>query len=852
MKIDLSCPIEMLSAQILQDGVGTLRLLNLSAKTIASVEVTVETTTGRGMHRVMDVNAAEGTRFELSIPAPETREGQEASGVVERVWFADASVWRRDMNATYTYTQNALAPGRALDELRFVAGQDAMCYPSEQEPLWVCVCGGVNSQERGLCRVCGRDRAGTFEHYNEEAVAAAVKRREEEMNEQAQKAVRESSEREQARALLERRRKRRRRIIALCVTVAVLAVAFSVFYALEGRNLFPYLRGQWLYGRGEYDKARDAFATLTDYRDAGQMAEDAEYGAALALTASDEKATVEEGIRRLEAIPNAQAIEAAAQARIALAARYESEGDYAQAEALLIEVANYPEAVEPLRRAGYQLALEERAQGDYAHAADRLKELDDYEDAQTLFIPCQYEAAKKAMDEEDYDEAIARFATVIDYEQSAEFTRECVYQIGLIMADHGEYLDAAAKFGMLGAYRDSADRALDAYYHAGLEAQEEGDFDAAISAYASAGDYLDARTRYNDCAMQVAQVHIDNAEYISAAELLATIEGSEEAHALWQKTVYTLAQMLWDEQDYGAAAERFASLGNYQDAAVLADQALLEQAAALRADGEYHMAIAIYETLGENYGAADLLAACRYDMAAAYEAAGEYADAQEAYSLLGSYKDAARRALSCGYALGSEQLAAGEYEAAYLAFTALTGYSDARDQAEAAADAWLGDVKAAADAAMAEEDYDRVIETVAPYVQKELPEKYAQLLKDYQEANYILASERIAADDLLGALPYLRAIPGYKNVNKLLESETYRLLGKWTTADGVLAQFLEDGTCIVEGEAGQYRVNGYSILLGAKEDSLSRAYSIISVSDEKLTLKRESDGATLRFTRQTE
>ena len=94
------------------------------------------------------------------------------------------------------------------------------------------------------------------------------------------------------------------------------------------------------------------------------------YNAALALTQSEDAETVESGIARLEAIPDAQAIEAAAQARIALAARYEEQGQYDQAETLLAQVANYPEAAEPLRRVSYQLALSEQAAGDYAHAAD--------------------------------------------------------------------------------------------------------------------------------------------------------------------------------------------------------------------------------------------------------------------------------------------------------------------------------------------------------------------------------------------------------------------------------------------------------------------------------------------------
>lgn len=852
MKIDLSCPVLVLHAAISEDGVGTLRLLNLGQKTVSSVELCVETATGRGVYRVMDINAEQGERCEVSMPAPETHAGQAADGTVERVWFADASVWRRDPNATYLYKQKMLESGRTLDELQFVAGADAVCYPAQQPPLWGCVCGAINGEAHTACRACGRDKADMFAHYSEEEVAAVVRKHEEEMKEQAQKAVRESSEREQARALLERRRKRRRRVIALLTVIALLAGGLGAFYMIEGKNLLPYLYGQWLSERGEYDRAREAFAALGDYRDAPQQGEDAEYNAAMALTQSAKSTDIETGIARLEAIPSADAIEAAAQARISLALRYEEEGKYAQAETLLLQVANYPETVDPLRRVSYQLALAERAQGDYASAADRLALLDDYEDAAALFTACQYEAAKAAMDEEDYDDAIARFATVIDHEQAAEFTRECVYQLGQIMAEHGDYVGAAAKFEMLGAYRDSADQALDSHYRAGLAAQEEGDYQAALDSFALAGDYLDAQTYYTDCAMLVAHVHIDNAEYAAAAQLLRTVTGSEEATALWQKTVYTLAELLWDEEDYGAAAEQFTALGDYEDAAARADLARVEQAAVLRESGEYQAAIAIYEALGEDYGAAELLKACRYDLAAHYEENGEYADAQETYSMLGSYKDAARRTLSCGYAYAKSLLEAEDYEAACMAFMALTGYADAGAQAEAAADAWLGEAAEDAAQALEEKDYDTAIALLAPYAHKELPAKYAHLAEDYQEANYTRASELIDADDRLGALPYLRTIPGYKNVDKLLGNDTYRLLGKWVTADGVLAEFMEDGSCIIDAQAGTYRVSGYSIMLGADTENLARAYSIVALSDEKLTLERESDGKTLRFAREEE
>lgn len=220
--------------------------------------------------------------------------------------------------------------------------------------------------------------------------------------------------------------------------------------------------------------------------------------------------------------------------------------------------------------------------------------------------------------------------------------------------------------------------------------------------------------------------------------------------------------------------------------------------------------------------------------------------------MLGSYKDSARRTLSCGYAYAKSLLESEDYESACMAFMALTGYADASAQADAAADAWLGDAATAADAALEAKEYDKAIELLAPYAHKELPAKYAHLSESYKDANYTRANELIAAEDRLGALPYLRAIAGYKNVDKLLSHDTYRLLGKWVTTDGVLAQFMEDGTCIIDGEAGQYRVSGYSILIGAGEENFAHAYSIISLSEEKLALKREQDKKTLRFTREKE
>lgn len=851
MKIDLSCPVDIGSAQVREVGIGTLRLRNLSPKTIASIEMAFQTPSGHGAQRVMDVRAPEGSLFEISIPAMGVQVGEEGDAVIDRIWFDDASVWRRDPAQTYSYVPGLLSEGRALDELRFVAGQDAVCYPSEQTPVWVCVCGGANSVERGLCRVCGRDRAGTFEYYNAQAVQTAVRAHEEEMNEKAQKAVRESADMARVRELLQKRKRRTRRIILASVIAAVVVATLAIAYVTAGRDLFAYLGAKAKLTTGNYTQAHEEFLALGDYRDAPELAQEAQYEMALAKSEATDAQTAREGIAQLEQLGTAQATEAAAKARLAWAAVFEEQGDYASAEALLADISSVPEAMEPLERVGYQLALQEQAAGDYARAADRFQELGDYADAAALFVPCQYQAATKAMSEEDYDDAIARFQTIMDYEDVPTLLPEAVYQRGKIMVVQGEYERAALEFAELDGYRDSRDQTMDAYYRAGIQAMDAADYQQAVGYFKSAGDYMDARTLYAQCAIFVALVYEDNGQYADAIALLSDIKDTGEgARAQWQTSVYQYGQMLYSEGDYFEAYEQFRQISDYEDAAQRADLSRLEQAAQLETEGEYDDAIAIYESLGADYGAPELAKQARYRKAEALETQGDYAKAQEIYLALGAYKDAAARASESGYANAQVLWDKKEYAQAYAQFAALGDYLDAKEKAQTVADAWLQSAKAAADAAMEKGDYDTVIKQLEALVQETLPPAYADLAQMYSEANYLAAKALIDADDRLGALVYLRRIPTYKDTEKQLQNNAYVLLGDWVTGEGIRAQFREDGTFIIDEDSGVYRLSNYALYTGETKEGMAANYSLTSLGEDRLTITRTRDGKILRFERE--
>lgn len=101
-------------------------------------------------------------RFTIMLLPSQWRGVEGVDLMIEKVWFDDASVWRKGNAPLTRYESNALPKGRALDELRFVAGQDAVGYPQTQEEVWVCVCGRANALDSQRCCRCERRREAVF------------------------------------------------------------------------------------------------------------------------------------------------------------------------------------------------------------------------------------------------------------------------------------------------------------------------------------------------------------------------------------------------------------------------------------------------------------------------------------------------------------------------------------------------------------------------------------------------------------------------------------------------------------------------------------------------------------------
>ena len=162
MKIDLTCPVELWQYAMPTDEHSecTFVMNNLSDKVVVSVQVTLrcfdkeDHLLFRQTERVQGLKAGVGERFSLVILPTQWNDVEGMDLVIEKVWFDDATVWRKGNAPLTVYTSNAMPAGRALDDLRFVAGKDAVGYPQLQQDAWVCVCGRANALDSDRCCRC--------------------------------------------------------------------------------------------------------------------------------------------------------------------------------------------------------------------------------------------------------------------------------------------------------------------------------------------------------------------------------------------------------------------------------------------------------------------------------------------------------------------------------------------------------------------------------------------------------------------------------------------------------------------------------------------------------------------------
>lgn len=199
-------------------------------------------------------------------------------------------------------------------------------------------------------------------------------------------------------------------VIAGAVVVAVIAAAITrslpVRYHLAGAML----------AKGEYMKAQQAFAMLGDYKDAAELAEEAE-----------------KGLAYLEA-----------QELLA-------QGRYGEALALFETIGGFEDTQDQITQAKYLLAVELTGQNKRKEARDLLEQIGEYRDAFALLEQLKrYDQAWAYMVTERYDKAEEEFLALEDFLDAAQQANECrrlgevkeTYWEGNRQFHEGKWLDA--------------------------------------------------------------------------------------------------------------------------------------------------------------------------------------------------------------------------------------------------------------------------------------------------------------------------------------------------------------------------------------------------------------------------
>ena len=564
MFIDLTCPAEVFGTVLPTEEIpaAVLTLFNLSDRVIVSAEVMLRLLDKYGAEieklsfRGRALNGRPRSTFTMTVPCA-------AAGVctaevsVEKVWFRDNEVWRRNPANAVEYTPNALPVSRALTNLQYVAGETAVGFPVMQNGLWICVCGRPNPEEETVCVRCGRQRDAVFASCSPEAVEAAVNMREKQLDlnsrSMREDTIRLQRLREEEYRAKQARRSRRVRL-AVCLVLALALCAGIRFAAVPGLQL---LAGRRALDSGDPEGAKKVFESLGTFGGADKMIAECEWISA--RTKADESRTPEElaeASALLRSLPdNPEALQKANETDLARARLLLAKGERKAAEEALEQV---PEGtgdreaiLRDCRMAEAQDLLE---RGEYETARAIFLELTDLPGTGDLAAECLYRPAAERMAAEDWDGAIELLSRIPDYRDSRSLTLQCHYRKAAALEEAGDLEGAASEFLMAGEWGDAAERTAGITLKQADALFEAGDLRGAHALYASLPDNEECAEKDRICRVSLAKDAVNSLEYTLALELLEGVPDSyENAGTLRTEASYQKAKAAVKQEDFETA-----------------------------------------------------------------------------------------------------------------------------------------------------------------------------------------------------------------------------------------------------------------------------------------------------------
>ena len=564
MFIDLTCPAEVFGTVLPTEEVpaAALTLFNLSDRVIVSAEVALRLLDKHGAElekvsfRGRALNGRPHSTFMMTVPC--TAAGVcAAEASIEKVWFRDNEVWRRNPANAVEYTPNALPVSRALTNLQYVAGETAVGFPVMENGLWICVCGRPNPEEETVCVRCGRARDAIFASCNPEAVEAAVSMREKQLDlnsrSMREDTIRLQRLREEEYEKAQTRRKRRIRL-GICLALGIALCAGIRFGAVPGLQL---LAGRRALDSGDAEGAKKVFESLGTFGGADRMIAECDWISA--RDKADESRTPEEmaeAAAMLRALPdNPEALQKANETDLARARLLLARGERKAAEEALRQVPEGTgdrEAI--LRDCRMAEAKDLLEKGEYEAARAIFLELTDLPGTGELAAECLYRPAEARMAAEDWDGAIELLSRIPDYRDSRSLTLQCHYRKAAALEEAGDLEGAAAEFLMAGEWGDAAERTAGITLKQADALYEAGDLRGAHALYASLPDNEECAEKDRDCRVKLAEDAVNNLEYTLALELLEGVaDDYANAGALRTEASYQKAKAAVKQEEFETA-----------------------------------------------------------------------------------------------------------------------------------------------------------------------------------------------------------------------------------------------------------------------------------------------------------
>ncbi len=617
MQIDLTCPAEIFRTAMPTADIPavSLTMYNLSDRIITSAEVTVRLLNGAGAEqekmafRGRALNGRPHSTFSMNVPMAPEPGVRSAEVRIDKVWFNDNDTWRRSDEHSVEYDPNDLPVSTALMNLKFTAGENAVGYPSQQDGLWVCVCGRPNPDSETTCARCRQEKNFVFSQYSREAVEQGITLRTRQLDLTTRSAREDTARLQRIREeeYNEKRSRRSRRIrLAVCLAACFAICAAAAFGGVPGR-----VSGIAAQEAAESEDPETLRAASEFLRSCGIRGDS---------TASADTADLRRGRILLEAGDIAGAWEAAS----GIAADYDgrkvleadclfAEGkakmeaaDWAGARDAFIRLADYEGAAELADECLLNEAKDLLEAGNYTAAREAFLSLGDYPEASTLAKECLYRTAKSQMATGDYDSAIATLSAIPDYEESRRMTFECHYMKAAAYELEGDLDSAAGEYLMAGDWGDAQEKARETVYVLAEEAFGKDDLARAQGLYGSIPGYRDADEKNYICLYALGRNMYDALEYNRAYELLSGLpEGYRNADELKVEAAYYAGRNAYEKEDWEKAAPLLAAAGNYRNAETLLIRAMEELAALRAAEEEAEREAAAENTPEETYNESD-------------------------------------------------------------------------------------------------------------------------------------------------------------------------------------------------------------------------------------------------------